>query len=74
MKLTGLLHLYDRWINIIELCTAICLHLDGTPFVAPSLRSRSPVRGLDKQFEREFPTVNEAIAFINYDRDSMRKE
>jgi hypothetical protein len=47
-KLAGLLHLYDRWINIIELCIAIYRHLDGKPFVEPSLRSRSPVEGLTR--------------------------
>jgi hypothetical protein len=71
MKLTGLLHLYDRWINIIELGIAIYRHLDGKPFVEPSLRSRSPVLGMDKEFDREIPTVNETIAFINFDPKGM---
>ena len=74
MKLTGLLHLYDRWINIIELCTAIYRHLDGKPFVTPSLRSRSPVCGMDQKFDQEIPTVDEAIQFINFDHDSKRGE
>jgi hypothetical protein len=70
-KLTGLLHLYDRWINIIELGIAIYRHLDGKPFVEPSLRPRSPVLGMDKEFDREIPTVNETIAFINFDPKGM---
>jgi hypothetical protein len=66
-KLGALLHLYDRWINIIELCIAIHRHLDGKPFVEPSLRSRSPVEGLTEQIEAEFPTPAETVMFINYD-------
>lgn len=67
IKLTGLLHLYDRWINIIELGIAIYRHLEGRPFIEPKLRSRSPVQGMDQQFEQEFPTLDEAIAFIDFD-------
>jgi hypothetical protein len=72
IKLTGLLHLYDRWINIIELGIAIYQHLDGKPFVEPVLRPRSPVSGMDTEFDREFPTLDEAIGFINFDRKAVR--
>jgi hypothetical protein len=27
----------DRWVNIIRLCKAIIRHLDGEPFVMPTL-------------------------------------
>ena len=66
-KLAGLLHLYDRWINIIELCIAIHRHLDGKPFVEPPLRPRSPVEGMTERIEAEFPTPAETVIFINYD-------
>jgi hypothetical protein len=66
LKLMGLLHLYDRWINIIELAKAIYRHLDGQPFVEPKLRSRSPVYGMEEALELEFPTVQETIQFINF--------
>jgi hypothetical protein len=67
-KLAGLLHLYDRWINIIELCIAIHRHLDGKSFAEPSLRNRSPVDGSTEQLGAGFPTVAETVLFINYDR------
>ncbi|MGA2217745.1 MAG: hypothetical protein ABSG51_06645, partial [Terracidiphilus sp.] len=66
MKLCGLLHLYDRWINIIELCVAIYVHLDGKPFVGPLLRSRSPVSGMEEEFNQEIPTVEEIVAVLNH--------
>jgi len=72
-KIAMLLHLFDRWINIIELCIAIYRHLDGNPFVEPSLRSRSPVEGMAKKIEAESPTVDETIAFINFDHEAHRK-
>ena len=56
MKLCGLFHLYDRWINIIELCVATYGHLDGKPFVEPQLRSRSPVCGMEQAYNQERPT------------------
>ncbi len=71
-KLSGLLHLYDRWINIIELCIAIYRYLDGKPFVEPFLRSRSPVRGLEEAFDQEIPTVDEILAVLNFDDDAAQ--
>ena len=68
-----LLHLFDRCINIIELCIAIYRHLDGKPFVEPSLRSRSPVEGMAERIEAESPTIDETIAFINFDHEARRK-
>jgi hypothetical protein len=72
-KIAMLLHLFDRWINIIELCIAIYRYLDGKPFVEPSLRSRSPVEGMADAMEAESPTVDETIAFINFDHEAHRK-
>jgi hypothetical protein len=66
-KLAGLLHLYDRWTNIMDLCVAIYRHLDGKPFAEPSLRSRSPVEGMAEQIDSEFPTPEETVMFINWD-------
>jgi hypothetical protein len=73
IKIAGLLHLLDRWINIIELCIAIYRYLDGKPFVEPSLRSRSPVEGLAEEIERQSPTIDETLAFINFDHEAHRK-
>ena len=69
-KLAGLLHLYDRWTNIIDLCVAIYRHLDGKPYVEPSLRSRSPVEGMAEKIESEFPTADETVMFVNWDFDA----
>jgi hypothetical protein len=70
VKLSGLLHLFDRWLNITELCIAIHRYFDGRPFVEPSLRSRSPVRGLEEKFEQEFPSIDEILAVINSDQNA----
>ncbi len=72
LKATMLLHLFDRWINVIELCVAIYRHLDGKPFAEPSLRSRSPIEGMAEKIEADSPTVDETIAFINLDHESYR--
>jgi hypothetical protein len=72
-KIAMLLHLFDRWIDIIELCIAIYRHLDGKPFVEPFLRPRSPVEGMAEEIEAESPTVDETIAFINFDHEAHRK-
>jgi hypothetical protein len=73
-KLCGLLHLYDRWINIIELCIAIYRHLDGRPFVEPVLRSRTPVRGMEEKLEQEIPTTDEIIAVLNFSGEVARTQ
>lgn len=70
IKLSGLLYLFDRWLNITELCMAIHRYLDGRPFVEPSLRSRTPVRGFEVEIDQEIPSVDEILALINSDRDA----
>ncbi len=70
VKLSALLHLFDRWLNITELCIAIHRYLDGRPFVGPSLRSRSPVRGFEERIEQGFPSVDETLAVINFDENA----
>jgi len=74
LKATALLHLFDRWINIIELCIAIYRHLDGQPFVEPTLRPCSPIIGMSELIEAEGPTVEETIAFISSNHESNRQE
>lgn len=50
LELVPFLFLYDRWINIIQLSSAIILHLDnGTPFKLPRLMSESPVIGMEEE-------------------------
>lgn len=45
---------------------------DGKPFVEPVLWHRSPVGDMDAEFDQKFPIMDEAIGFINFDRDAMR--
>jgi hypothetical protein len=70
IKLSGLLYLFDRWLNITELCIAIHRHFDGRPYIEPSLRSRTPVRGFEEKIDREIPSVDEILAAINADQAS----
>lgn len=53
-----------RWVNIVELATAIIAHLDGAPFTMPSLMPFSPIVGMDARLERERVTDDEAIRFV----------
>jgi hypothetical protein len=41
VHLALMLHVLDRWVNIGKLCKAIIRHLDGGPFVMPTLQPRS---------------------------------
>jgi hypothetical protein len=53
IKLVSLLHLFDRWLNIIELSKAIVRHLEGAAFVMPALRHDSPVQGMQAELDAE---------------------
>jgi hypothetical protein len=39
-----LLHVLDRWCNVLEIAKAVIRHLDGGPFTPPILRPRSPIQ------------------------------
>ena len=43
MHISMAMHLLDRWVNIGKLCKAIIKHLDGKPFVMPTLQRKSPM-------------------------------
>ena len=64
MKLAMFLHLMDRWANVIELSRAILRHLDGAPFVGPTLRPSSPIHGMEEQLNDQRITRDELDAFI----------
>lgn len=64
MKLVMLLHLLDRWVNIIELSRSLIRHLDGAPFQMPSLRPDSPIVGMQEMLDEEKPTAVEVAEFI----------
>lgn len=45
----ALLYSYaQRWINIVSLCEALILHLEGRPFVMPALMPFSPIAGYEE--------------------------
>ncbi|MCX6611952.1 MAG: hypothetical protein NTW74_14000 [Acidobacteria bacterium] len=64
-KVANLLHLCDRWLNIIELCIALHRYLDGKPFHQPTLSTKSPIEGLGEEIEAETGTFEEILNFIN---------
>lgn len=65
LQLLAIQGLLDRGINIVKLCKAILLHLDGNPYVAPTLRHRSPMADQKQQLDLETVTVADVEAFIN---------
>jgi hypothetical protein len=62
-KLLILLHSIDRWSNIIDLCRAIILHLEGQPFVMPKLRPQSPFYP-EGELEKEIATPEQVDEFL----------
>lgn len=66
-KLVGLLHVMERWSNVIELSKAICHHLAGGQLHIPELFGRSPIEGMDEQLKIETVSASEVDAFIKGD-------
>ncbi|MEX3919391.1 DUF4062 domain-containing protein [Paraburkholderia sp. BR10872] len=64
MQLAGLLHLLDRWVNILELSVSLLKFLDGQAFQLPSLRPDTPVQGMEKELDAEKPSDDEITTFI----------
>ncbi|TCT25729.1 DUF4062 domain-containing protein [Thermomonas haemolytica] len=64
VKLAALLHLFDRWSNIIDLSVAILRHLEGETFVLPSLRPDSPVQGMQEELDAERPNESDIDAYM----------
>lgn len=64
VKLAGLLHLLDRWSNILDLSTSILRHLDGEPFKMPDLRPDTPVQGMQQMLDDEKPTDQDINYFL----------
>lgn len=64
VKLAGLLHVLDRWSNILDLSTSILRHLDGEPFRMPNLRPDTPIQGMQQMLDDEKPTDNDINRFI----------
>lgn len=50
----ALLHgLALRWINLVSLCEALIVHLEGQPFAMPKLMPLSPIKGLQDEIDEE---------------------
>jgi len=64
IKLAGLLHLMDRWSNILDLSTSILKHLDGEPFEMPDLRPDTPVQGMQEMLNDQKPTDQDIDGYI----------
>ncbi|PNS08865.1 DUF4062 domain-containing protein [Solilutibacter silvestris] len=63
-KLLALLHLYDRWVNIIKLSVALQIYLDTGEFTEPDLRPKSPIPDMIPELDREAISDNELSAYI----------
>ena len=64
-ELAGLLHLLDRWSNVLDLSKSLLRHLEGVPYTEPTLRPDSPVQGMQEMLDAERLTDEEISAFIN---------
>lgn len=64
IKLVGLIHVFDRWINIIELSKSIIKYLDDGTFSMPRLRDRSPIPDMNLELQAETVTIDEVQNFI----------
>ena len=64
VKLAGLLHLLDRWSNVLDLAAAITQHLDGKPFSLPALRPDTPVQGMQQMLDDERASEEDISSFV----------
>jgi len=64
VKLAGLLHLLDRWSNIVVLCSSLLKYLDGGVFSMPSLRPDTPVQGMQEMLEAETASETDIDAYL----------
>lgn len=64
MKLVTVMHLFDRWANVIELSRSLLRHMDGEPFQMPNLRPDSPIQDMQEELEKEKLSANELDKFI----------
>jgi hypothetical protein len=64
MQLLRLIGLSLRWVNIVQLTTAIVAHLDGAAFVMPALTRFSPIKGYDAKIAAEVPSDEGIAAYM----------
>lgn len=64
-EFVALLSVMQRWSNIIEMTTALIKHLNGQDFIWPKLFGRSPILGMDEEYQEEDLTEEELIKYLN---------
>jgi hypothetical protein len=64
VKLAALLHLLDRWSNIVVLCSSLLKFLDGSAFSMPSLRPDTPVQGMQEMLEAETASDSDIDSYL----------
>jgi len=52
-------HLAMRWVDVIALCKALIIHLEGNAFVMPDLMPMSPLSDMDNELAKEKLTQSE---------------
>lgn len=65
LQLLPIQGLFDRSVNIVRICKAILLHIDGNQYVAPELRHRSPIADQKKQLDHEKIAIADVVTFLN---------
>jgi len=63
-KFLALLHLLQRWSNVVELSRSVILYLEGQEFMLPVLFDRSPILEMNKDLEAETVTDEELHEFV----------
>jgi hypothetical protein len=64
-RLAILLHLLDRWSNVLDLSSSILKHLDGAPFKFPDLRPDTPIQGMQEELDAERATENDITSYLS---------
>lgn len=64
VKLMMLLHLLQRWSNVITISKSIIRHLEGGKFVMPKIFDKSPIPNMNIELEKETVTQEELNSFI----------
>nr|WP_276208744.1 DUF4062 domain-containing protein [Caulobacter sp. 17J65-9] len=62
-ELASLLQLAFRWVNVVELSSALLAYLEGEQLIEPDLLPRSPVADFDRKLEKERVTPEEALKY-----------
>jgi hypothetical protein len=63
-KVAMIYSLAHRWINIVNLCQALILHLEGRPYETPELMPFSPIAGFEDSIQAERVSVAELRAAL----------